>query len=61
MENLMISSLELAKLLDVPVRQASKVIHEVNRELEEKGVYVFKTKTPRAPRREVLRKVGIYE
>ena len=61
MENLMISSLELAKLLDVPVRQASKVIHEVNRELEERGVYVFKTKIPRAPRREVLRKVGIYE
>lgn len=61
MENLMISSLELAKLLDVPVRQASKVIHEVNRELEERGVYVFKTKPPRAPRKEVLRKVGIYE
>lgn len=61
MDGLMISSVELAKLLDVPVRQASKVIHEVNRELEGKGVYVFKTKTPRAPRREVLRKVGIYE
>ena len=61
MDGLMSSSVELAQLLDEPVRQASKVIHEVNRELEEKGVYVFKTKTPRAPRKEVLRKVGIYE
>ena len=59
MENLMISSLELAKLLDVPVRQASKVIHEVNRELEERGVYVFKTKTPRAPREKVMKKRGV--
>lgn len=61
MQQIMISSLELAELLNVPVRQASKVIHEVNRELEEKGIYVFKTKVPRAPRKEVLRKVGVYE
>lgn len=61
MQQMMISSLELAELLNVPVRQASKVIHEVNRELEEKGIYVFKTKVPRAPRKEVLRKVGVYE
>ena len=59
MENLMISSLELAELLDIPVRHASRVIREVNKELEARGIYVFKAKIPRAPRQMVLQKLGI--
>ena len=59
MENLMINSVELAEMLGVTKRQASRVINEVNKELSEKGVYVFYTRPPRAPRKEVLRKIGI--
>ena len=59
MEQLMISSVELAKLLEVPQRQATRVIREVNEELRARGVYVFNTKPPKAPRKEVFRKIGI--
>ena len=59
MENLMISSVELAKLLEVPQRQATRVIREVNEELRAKGVYVFNTKPPKAPAQKVFEKIGI--
>ena len=48
-------------MLGVPVRQASKLIKETNEELSKKGIYVFNTRPPRAPRKEVLRKIGVKE
>lgn len=61
MPNLMISSTELAEILQIPVRQAAKVIREVNKELSAKGIYVFDTRPPKAPRQEVMKRIGVKE
>lgn len=59
MNNLLITSTELAELLHINKRQASKLINEVNKELEQKGIYVFHTKPARAPRKTVLERIGL--
>lgn len=55
--NLMISTNELADLLGIPKRQASKVIKAVNEDLAKQGVFVFNTRPMKAPTEWVFKKL----
>lgn len=57
--NPFITTNELADLCDITQREASHIIREVQKDLEERGFYVIKTKPLKAPRKEVLRKLGV--
>ena len=57
--NPLINSYELAAMCDITQREASHIIREVQKDLEERGFYVIKTKPLKAPRKEVLRKLGV--
>lgn len=57
--NLFINSIELAEMCDITQREASQIIREVQKDLESRGFYVIKSKPLRAPRKEVLKKLGV--
>lgn len=58
---MLIDSKELAELLNIRQREASQIIREVQKDLEDRGFYVIKSKPLKAPRKEVLRKLGVEE
>lgn len=55
----MIDTNELAEMLGVSKRNASKLIREVMEEMKAKGLYVIATKPLRAPREKVMEKIGV--
>lgn len=57
----MIDALELSDLLGITHREANRVIRTVNQEMERKGFLVIKSRPQRAPRVEVLKRLGIGE
>ena len=57
----MIDALELSDLLCITHREANRVIRTVNQEMERKGFLVIKSRPQRAPRVEVLKRLGIGE
>ena len=59
--NVMIDALELSDLLGITHREANRVIRTVNQEMERKGFLVIKSRPQRAPRVEVLKRLGIGE
>lgn len=59
--NVMIDSYELSDLLGITHREANRVIRTVNQEMERKGFLVIKSRPQRAPRVEVLKRLGIGE
>ena len=56
-----IDSVELAELCEISQKQATEIIKEVQHELKEKGVLIIKRRPLIAPRKEVLRKIGVEE
>lgn len=57
--NVMIDTNELAELLGVSKRSASKLIREVQAEMQREGLYIISTKPLKAPREKVFRKIGV--
>lgn len=57
--NPFITTNELAEMCDITNREASHIIREVQKDLEDRGFYVIKSKPLRAPRKEVLKKLGV--
>ena len=55
----MIDTNELAEMLGVSKRNASKLIREVMEEMKAQGLYVIATKPLRAPREKVMEKIGV--
>ena len=55
----MIDTNELAEMLGVSKRNASKLIREVMEEMKAQGLYVIATKPLRAPRKKVMEKIGV--
>ena len=55
----MIDTNELAEMLGVSKRNASKLIREVMEEMKAQGLYVISTKLLRAPREKVMKKIGV--
>ena len=60
-KSVMIDALELSDLLGITHREANRVIRTVNQEMERKGFLVIKSRPQRAPRVEVLKRLGIGE
>jgi phage anti-repressor protein len=57
--SVMIDTNELAEMLGVSKRNASKLIREVMEEMKAQGLYVISTKPLRAPREKVMKKIGV--
>lgn len=55
----MIDTNELAEILGVNRRTASKLIRQVMDEMKAEGLYVISTKPLRVPRERVMRKIGV--
>ena len=55
----MIDTNELAEILGVNRRTASKLIRQVMDEMKAEGLYVISTKPLRVPRERVMKKIGV--
>lgn len=55
----MIDTNELAEILGVNRRTASKLIRQVMDEMKVEGLYVISTKPLRVPRERVMKKIGV--
>ena len=54
-----IDTQELANMLGVPTRQATKILREVNAELQRDGYLVLNTRPLKAPRNKVMERLGL--
>ena len=54
-----IDTQELADLLGVSTRQASRILREVNAELQRDGYIVLNTRPLKAPRTKVMERLGL--
>lgn len=61
MVKVFIDAVELADLLGVTERIATKVISDTNKRIEQAGGYVINTRPPKAPRAKVYELLGIEE
>lgn len=59
--NPFITTYELAEMCDITQREASHIIREVQKDLESRGFYIIKSKPLRAPKKEVLKRLGVEE
>lgn len=56
---ILIDSRELARFLGIGRRQATEIIKKVNQELEQQGFLQIKTKPLKAPRHQVMKRLGV--
>lgn len=56
-----INSAELADLLNINRRQANKILRTVNEELQREGYIVLNTRPLKAPRHQVMKRLGLSE
>lgn len=56
-----ITTAELATLLNITQRQASKILRTVNEELQREGFITLNTRPLKAPRHQVLTRLGLSE
>lgn len=56
-----INSAELADLLNINRRQANKILRTVNEELQREGYIVLNTRPIKAPRHQVIKRLGLLE
>jgi hypothetical protein len=56
-----INSAELSDLLKITRRQANRILRTVNEELQREGYIVLNTRPLKAPRHQVLKRLGLSE
>lgn len=56
-----ITTAELADLLNINRRQANRILRTVNEELQREGYIVLNTRPLKAPRHQVMKRLGLSE